>query len=305
MTKIFHAMTTRVSSPPLRKLILASLVVAIAGSTPLHAAFGDDDLYDARARLQNQKKKIKPSDKSGFFIGAQLMYGNFLYNENHTYKTIQVLPAQNGVGDPISHKDSGIGYGLVAGYNHWFSRFIGIKVYNGVFYNDFTFESKEISYAPNGSANKTFAIAGGKNIKTYQIIFNANIDIMVNFFFRNNFTAGLFTGASAGLRYWNSPRLEELLGVYGDLGNTTSYIKNNQRLDDSRFGLDMAITAGLRANAYGFQTWELGVRVPIYDRPVLDGETVVGFQVGASHSMANVIKSRQTWNIFLRYMFNF
>ncbi len=310
MIKISHAMTTRSPSPPPRKFIIASLVVvAMVGFIPLQAAPNADDLFDARARFQNQKKKIKPSDKNGFFVGLQVLYGDFSYNENHKHKQLNGFTVTDGKGEPIDHRDSGIGYGLLAGYNHWFGKHFGLRVYNSVFYNDFTFESKELSYA--SGSNTLFTIPGGKNIKTYQINFNANVDVMVNFFFRKNFTAGVFTGASAGIQYWNSSRLEELLGVYNTLqnssanGNIGGYNKNHQRLDDSRFGLDMAITAGLRANTYGFQSWEIGVRVPIYSRAVLDGETATNTQGAVMHVMNNVIKSRQNWNIFLRYMFNF
>lgn len=77
MIKISHTMTTRNPPPISRKFILASLVVAMVGFAPLQAAPNADDLFDARARFQNQKKKSSPVIRMAFLLVCKFCMATF------------------------------------------------------------------------------------------------------------------------------------------------------------------------------------------------------------------------------------
>lgn len=242
---------------------------------------------------------IKAEDRSGLFIGAQVTYGDLLYSEDNKINVTNNTNKANGYRSSVN---TGPGYGILGGYNLWFNPFFGMRAYGSVFYNDFKFYTEEFVMG-------SIRVSGGKD-STYQINLSANIDAMLNFFVRRNFSAGFFVGGSVAMQYWNSSRLDainELYQSYMPGGKNHAPINTNpgeQRLDDNRIALGVAVNAGVRANFYGFHTLEAGARIPFRPTTIIDGY-LEKTNLLTNSSMSNIIKVQQSWNVFVRYIFNF
>ncbi|MGX3097778.1 outer membrane beta-barrel protein [Helicobacter sp. 23-1046] len=231
------------------------------------------------------------AEESGVFVGGQIMYGDLRYSENFT----ESVTGGNAVMGYYSSNNTAPGYGVLAGYKHFFNPFFGFRAYGNFYYNTFSFQGRSANYGAQGN------LEGGKE-SLYQFNLTANADALFNVIAGENFNLGVFGGVGIGFQYWKSNRLDK---VY-QLHNT--FIKQNQpfeRQEDRRFGVALNWNAGVRMNFLKVNSLEIGAVIPMFETTIMDYK---GYWYGTAmvpQGIEHKVGARQSYNAYVRYTFGF
>lgn len=234
------------------------------------------------AFLSSQAK----AEESGVFVGAQVMYGDLRYSERYTDNLVA------GTLGYFSSNNTAPGYGVVGGYKHFFNPFFGFRVYGQFFYNTFSFQGREQNYGATGT------LVGGKNNLT-QLNLVANVDVLFNFIVGERFNLGVFGGVGAGFQYWKSDRIDSMYKLHNSVASAGYPY---ERMEDGRFGFDLALSAGLRVNFLKVNTIEIGAKLPAFATRIFDAKTNY---MGLGQNFEHFAEARQSYNAFVRYTFGF
>ena len=235
------------------------------------------------------------AEESGVFVGAQIMYGDLVYNENMA----------DTVGGRVEQTrwnstNTGPGYGVVGGYKHFFSPFFGFRAYGSFYYNQFTLQGKSASFGHYSAQAPQFPLTleGGKS-NIYQFNLTANAEALFNVIAGENFNLGVFGGLGIGFQYWKSNRLDKMYQFHNIL-NTNSNVPQT-RAEDRRFGIALNWNVGVRTNILKYHSIEVGAMIPMFNTVVFDYESTYQNVQPIAHK----VDTRQSYNAFVRYTFGF
>ena len=236
------------------------------------------------------------AEQSGLFVGAQIMYGDLVYNES--------LP-NSQAGQAVQQlrwnsTNTGPGYGVVGGYKHFFNPSFGFRAYGSFYYNQFTLQGRAASFGQQSAQAPQFPLTleGGLS-HIYQFNLTANAEALFNVIARENFNLGVFGGIGIGFQYWKSNRLDKMYQFHNIL--TTNGIRPSERAEDRRFGLALNWNVGVRMNFLKVNSLEIGAMIPMFNTTIFDYKSFLQGVAPIEHK----VDTRQSYNAFVRYTFGF
>lgn len=216
------------------------------------------------------------AERSGAFVGVEVGYGESQYQVKH-YELER----------NVKLNSDGVYYGLVAGYKHFFTPYLGLRSY-------VNFDVLQTKF--NGQASSMRA-----NLFTYGV----NVDFLGNFLSTSVVDFGGFVGLWLGGNTWQGKDIDSLIDAGKQFANLVKPLPNaSVKTHFGKSAFDVAINLGLRTNIAKYHGIELAGRVPFLPTQIVsvkgsagDANQVENFEVEA------ILK--HTWNLTARYTFSF
>lgn len=216
------------------------------------------------------------AEQSGAFVGVEVGYGG-------TQLQIKSYEVERNT----TIKSGGVYYGLVAGYKHFFTPYLGLRSY-------VNFDVSHTKFSEQGSTIKA-------NLFTYGV----NVDFLGNFLSTSVVDFGGFVGLWLGGNTWQGKDIDTLIDsgkLFADVVRRLPDASVKTHFGKSAF--DVGINLGLRTNIAKYHGVELSAKVPFLPTQIVSvkgsagqGNQVENFEVEAT--------SKQTWNLSARYTFSF
>lgn len=149
---------------------------------------------------------------------------------------------------------NGLNVSLIAGYKHFFTPSLGLRIYGSY---DYYFFNKTPFYYPRGGAinGAIYAEYYKSSLEMTIHSIGVNMDFLYNFLSAENYDLGLFVGLGVG-------------GNFYSLANEKSDI-TKARIGNTNF-FDIWANIGLRSNFYKYFGVELYAKVPFLNNILYD-----------------------------------
>lgn len=213
------------------------------------------------------------AEQSGAFVGIEVGYGETQYQ----VKNIAEVERNGKI------KSDGVYYGLVAGYKHFFTPYLGLRSY-------VNFDVLHTKFSEQGSSMRA-------NLFTYGV----NVDFLGNFLSTSVVDFGGFVGLWLGGNTWQGKDIDAQIDSGKQLADMVRALPNASiKTHFGKSAFDVAINLGLRTNIAKYHGIELVAKVPFLSTEIVNLQASV-----EQESLGLQATLKHTWNLTARYTFSF
>ena len=216
------------------------------------------------------------AERSGAFVGVEVGYAG-----------TQIQIKSYEVERNTTIKSGGAQYGIIAGYKHFFTPYLGLRSY-------VNFDFLQTKFSEQGSTMRA-------NLFSYGV----NVDFLGNFLSTSVVDFGGFVGLWLGGNTWQGKDIDNQIKIGKQLADMVKALPNASTT--THFGksaFDVGINLGLRTNIAKYHGIELVAKVPFLPTEIVSVKGSVG-QGNQAENLEVQSTLKRTWNLSARYTFSF